>query len=751
MTTPNKISVVVVSWNVAALLEDCINSLLASQPTTLDIEIIVVDNASRDGSPDLVRQNFPNVRLIANQHNYGFGFGCNQGWQAADGEFIFFLNPDATVTSTTLQTLLEFMQTHPSVKICGPQLRYPDGSLQSNRRRFLSPGLALVESTILQRYRPFKNMKGLTRFYMEEPSDPSPEVSQAVDWLVGAALFVRRTDLAQVGGFDERYFMYSEESDLCRKLGGAAWYLPTAQVMHREGRSSAKDVPQRHINFHTSKVSYFRKWYGPAFGYFLRMFLLATYIFQGMEESVKFLVGHKRELRRERLYIVGKVLASRLRPYHNPWLLGRLQDTKIGLVTAEYWPQAGGVGDYTACIAQALVEKGASQFEIISGPTNIKSKDKDKNKNINPAEAIGHTFYNYKILKRPISNWKWSGILALAKYIHQAKLDLINIQYQTGAYGMHPAINCLPLYLRANAKLSKLPCPQVVTTFHDLREPYLFPKAGPVRRWVTQLLLRSSDCAIVTNLEDYSHALKLGAKATKLKLIPIGSNISPLPQPDMSTREQWRHELGLEPQQFVIGYFGLLNRSKGVDILLQALAQLKQELDLDWRLLIIGGETGSTDTTNNIYADELTKLAAQLGITNKIIRTGQLDPLKTSQALYSLDLAALPFADGASFRRGSLLAALAHSLPVITTATNEIKTKTIENRESWPKVPQLSHEKDCYIVEPKNAVTLAEGIRYLYTKPDLRELIRHAAAKLACQNFSWSHIADALLEVYQLD
>lgn len=304
---------------------------------------------------------------------------------------------------------------------------------------------------------------------------------------------------------------------------------------------------------------------------------------------------------------------------------------------------------------------------------------------------------------------------------------------------MHPAINCLPLYLKW--QLSGQPRPRVITTFHDLREPYLFPKAGLVRRWVTQLLLRTSDYAVVTNPADYIRALDLGVRRQRLKLIPIGSNIRPLPKPSTEERQCWRQKLGIAPGQFAVGYFGLLNHSKGLDTLLEALAQLT---DIDWKLIIIGGETGASDPTNQIYAHELATLEKRLRISHKVIRTAHLATTETSQALYALDVAALPFRDGASLRRGSLLAALAHALPIITTLPQPVAVTDEVNSG----LPQLLHLHNSYLINSENAASLAQALRILQGDFNLRSKLGSAAAKMAHENFSWSTIASALLEVY---
>ena len=129
-------------------------------------------------------------------------------------------------------------------------------------------------------------------------------------------MLTRREALAQVGLLDEGYFMYSEEVDWARRFKRAGWrvvYLPTAEIVHYEGRSSEQVVPQRHIYFQTSKVRYVRQWHGPLTAEILRLFLLATYVYQLVEEGAKWLLGHKRPLRAERVRAYRRVLRSGLR------------------------------------------------------------------------------------------------------------------------------------------------------------------------------------------------------------------------------------------------------------------------------------------------------------------------------------------------------------------------------------------------------------------------------------------------------
>ncbi len=303
------LSVVVVNWNVRELLRRCLHSVLHPS-SEIALEVIVVDNGSTDGSVEMVRQEFPTVHLIANSDNRGFPAANNQGIAIARGRYILLLNPDTEVADDALARLLDFADANPDVGIVGPQLLYPDGRVQSSRRRFPTLTTALFESTWLQPYAP-RHL--LERYYV---SDQPDDVVQDVDWLCGAALMARSQAIAQVGLMDEGFFMYSEELDWCRRFREAGWrvvYLPTARVVHYEGKSSAQVLPARHIHFQTSKVRYFRKYHGRFAAELLRLFLLGNYLWQTGVEGCKWLIGHKRPLRAQRIAVYWQVVRSGLR------------------------------------------------------------------------------------------------------------------------------------------------------------------------------------------------------------------------------------------------------------------------------------------------------------------------------------------------------------------------------------------------------------------------------------------------------
>lgn len=307
---PIDLSIVTVSWNVCDLLRDCLHSVDNGRGD-INLEMIVVDGASNDGSPEMVRREFPWVKLIARQENLGFPRGNNIGIQQAKGRYILLLNPDTAIIEDALPVMVKYLDQHMDIGGLGAQLLYPDGSIQSSRRRFPTFLTALFESTWLESMAP----PSIFRHYyvLDLPDD---EISD-VDWVTGACLMVPRRVIDRVGLLDEGYFMYSEELDWCRRIVEAGWrivYLPQAKIVHHVGKSSDQAVTERHINFQRAKLRYYRKYHGRPATLILRGFLLLSYVWQMTLEAVKGLLGHKRPLRRQRIHSYWQVIRSGLRP-----------------------------------------------------------------------------------------------------------------------------------------------------------------------------------------------------------------------------------------------------------------------------------------------------------------------------------------------------------------------------------------------------------------------------------------------------
>jgi GT2 family glycosyltransferase len=249
------ISIITVSWNTAPLLEDCIASILANPPTS-PFEIWVVDNASTDDSPRMVREKFPQVHLVENRENVGFARANNQAIRQCAGTYILLLNPDTLVASGALQALLDFLEKHPETAAAGPRTLNPDGSLQisSHPRPTLSRELwRLLHLDRLLPYAEYSRTKWETN------------EAQEVDVLKGACVLLRREALDQIGFLDEDYFIYSEEVDLCYRLQRAGWrlfWLPQSEIVHLGGQSTQQVPGEMFLNLYQGKIRYFRKHHG---------------------------------------------------------------------------------------------------------------------------------------------------------------------------------------------------------------------------------------------------------------------------------------------------------------------------------------------------------------------------------------------------------------------------------------------------------------------------------------------------------
>lgn len=342
------LSIVIVSWNVWPLLSAALRSIeRVSRPSPdqpdlrcfgppdapATLELIVVDNASSDDTVAQLRAHFPWVQVVASDVNLGFTRGNNRGYNISCGRFVYFLNPDTEQESTLtrrhceahqpplpapydgLWQLFAALRDEQTIGMVGPQLRYADNSVQSSARRFPTPLTGFFESTWLGRAWP--GNPWTRRMHMK---DWPVAYRHDVDWLVGAAMLCRREALEQVrhleGPFDEAFFMYSEEVDLCLRLKQGGWrvvYVPEAVVIHYEGKSSEQVTARRHIHFNTSKVRFYEKWFAPPWPSLLRRYLLFEFRVQLWEERVKWLLGHKRSLRRQRIEAYKEVIRSRLR------------------------------------------------------------------------------------------------------------------------------------------------------------------------------------------------------------------------------------------------------------------------------------------------------------------------------------------------------------------------------------------------------------------------------------------------------
>jgi len=262
------VSIAIVNWNRAGLLEECLRSVFATA-RTVDYEVIVVDNGSEDDSARMVRERYPQVRLIANSENVGFGRAQNQAIAVAHGAYILMLNNDATVRPDTIPALVRFMDRHPAAACCS----CPDGRQQALGtatsgafRRFPSLGRTVAENlwAVLRPPRSWDLRWLATPVHRWMGEELTQAEFLEVAWLVGALLLVRRDVMQQVGGFDERFFLFDEDIDLCRRIRSGGWliaFTATTSFCHRGGASSAlrSDIDRIRGD---SRARYFCKYHG---------------------------------------------------------------------------------------------------------------------------------------------------------------------------------------------------------------------------------------------------------------------------------------------------------------------------------------------------------------------------------------------------------------------------------------------------------------------------------------------------------
>ncbi len=267
-----ELSVTVCSWNTSEDLQACLESLEAAKDEA-QFEVIVIDNNSEDGSPDMVEAKFPWVRLYRMSTNLGFTGGHNFALKERKGRHAFLLNSDATVHPGAIRSLLDFVEANPEAGIIGPKVLNPDGTLQLSCRRFPNPLAALFRNTPIGKLFP-KNR--YTRDYLM--LDWTHDGPREVDWVSGCAFLATETLINKIGTLDPEYFMFCEDVDWCFrtwKAGFKVMYVPNAVVTHAIGRSTDK-APNRMIGrFHGSMLRFYRKNMLPSVAAPLRPFALA--------------------------------------------------------------------------------------------------------------------------------------------------------------------------------------------------------------------------------------------------------------------------------------------------------------------------------------------------------------------------------------------------------------------------------------------------------------------------------------------
>jgi GT2 family glycosyltransferase len=278
---PIDVSIAILSWNAKGYLRRCLASLFRTgdaevrqawekagrplsgvSPEAVSWEVIVVDQQSLDGSPEMVEAEFPEARLVRQAPNLGFAGGNNVAYRHASGRYFLLLNSDTVVTPGWLTELIRYADAHPQAGLIGPKLLNPDGTLQYSCRRFPTLAAGIFRHTPLERFEPKGRFTG--DYLMRDWDHETP---REVDWLSGACLLARRAMIDQIGGLDDGYFMYFEDVDWSYRAHEAGWdvhYTPTPAVLHEVGRSSDRRPKRMIVMHHQSAYRFFSR--NSAFG-----------------------------------------------------------------------------------------------------------------------------------------------------------------------------------------------------------------------------------------------------------------------------------------------------------------------------------------------------------------------------------------------------------------------------------------------------------------------------------------------------
>lgn len=382
-------------------------------------------------------------------------------------------------------------------------------------------------------------------------------------------------------------------------------------------------------------------------------------------------------------------------PSHSPNIL---------MVSGQYPPSRGGIGDYTRCLVNALADAGGAITLIV--PTG---------------SDTSHTKAASMI---PSTSWGWPFLYRIARFLHESQSDWLHIQFQTNLYNRHPAIYFLPFFLRRWGWKGR-----VAVTFHDMQKPYLFPKAGVLRQSILNWLACSSTVVIAADSGDISALRNVTPHCVQ---IPIGSSIPNSVEISPTARKDFLTRHGIPTDKILIGHFGT---ATGLDTLIAAVSRIP-ELHLvligkrysqDMRDIVLNNET----LPSHMYA-----LIAEKKLETRIHWTGYLPAAEVACAIQICDMIVLPYPNGASLRHSGLAAVLTQGAALITT----------KPRQPMPGLVEGIH----FLAVPSDDVnTLIQVIQKLVSNHSLRKELRMNAKQAASSLLSWSIIAAMHMHVYQ--
>lgn len=672
------ISIIIVSYNSKSYLSQCINSIY-NNSNKYKFEIIVIDNNSSDGSQEFIRKFFPNVILIANNENIGFARANNQGLHLGKGSFFLLLNPDTEILPNSIDLILKFMEKNYKVGICGPKLLKSDLTVQNSCKKFPTLRGELLQNIFTDKFIPFF----IKTYFGDEVSISKLQVS--VDWVTGACLAIRREVIDQIGQFDESFFLYYEEVDLCfraMKCGWSIYFFPDAAVIHHGGKSTEKNLRTSLLAAFESKYHFFKKHYKPVDVVLFRKFALLGIRIRLVMLNVMRVFSIK-----------NSNIQERIDAYENILLVKIKKDVYVGIDTSSIYRSRAGVGCYTKNLINELHEI-EDESECLLFPIEEKITKKYK-KNI---IALFKVFYG---IKRML----W---------------EQISMPFFLWANGIN--IFHSPAYVCPLIKT----CPTVVT-IHDMAyllypEKFVSAYRNYLKFWIpictlsVDKIITDSQCS----KKDIVRLLKI--PENKVEVVYLGKSKEFMPIKDISIINELKEKYKLY-NDFIL-YVGTIEPRKNISGLIRAYRTLK-DLYPDFAYkLVIGGEKGW------LYSD-IFNLVKKLSLLNDVIFLGFI-PNNELPVLYN---AAKVFVYPSLYEGFGLpvLEAMACGTPVVTSNTSSL--------------PEIVGDAGI-LVDPLDDKALAQAINRILIDSEFRNNLI-SKGKERAKLFSWEKTAERTMEVYK--
>ena len=743
------VSIIIVSYNVREHLERCLSSIFNSTARRPAFEAIVIDNASSDRSPEMVRLDFPAATLIANSENAGFAAACNQGIEIARGRYLLLLNPDATLLDDTLKKTIDFMDAHPEAAAAGCKLLHPDGSWHPSTRPFSTLANQLCSRV------PILNKIGAPTTspeYLERELDP--DAVRAVDYVWGAFLLMRREDVESIGPLDERFFMYSEDEDWCyraRRAGRSIYYAPVATAVHAKGQSSKLARERMRTELFRSRYMYFLKHRGRAVAEAYRLLLGLTACLQVIAVGIRWPRSEGRNERVRRFHdelslaksaLTGRGFRDPQPPFPRPAATRagdrveraegsgpaagmRVADPpmaeksaprtrgeiRVLMVETGGW---GGVALYAYDLCNALGKVGARVSLATTGDYEFAAAEKgfkaatvllDFRSERAPANRLMGLVKKLRSLLKHFKNG--ARLLALAS---GGDFDLIHVQW-------------LPEHLSLwVVRLLRLAGRPIVYTAHDV----LPHEDGNRQRELFRSVYSLVDLIIVHSRYARDLLVELAPEAAgKIAIVPHGC--SRIPLSERSDRQndgrEARTALGIPAGKTVASFVGSIRPYKGLDALIAAFAAIRRDLP-DALLLVAGqGDVGPR-------ADILSEMASEgsaLTI-NRYLSLREIDAV-----LGVSDLLVLPYKH--VYTSGILHLAQTYGVPVLA-------------RDVGGLAESIKHGETGLLVRADDPDALKRELRKaLQDAGELARMSRNCLSEAEGAR-SWKRVAESTRELY---